>query len=74
MMVDGFNNALQEVNAYAAEPDKNPYKQSFYCTATTFKTEREAQRNIYPYTGRYWKVIVSYRNKKINFCAGRKFK
>lgn len=56
MEVDGPNNSVQEVNVYAAEPYKNPYKQSFYAMATTFNTEKDAQRNVYPFSGRYWRV------------------
>ena len=72
MMVDGFNNAVQEVNAYAAEPDKNPYKQSFYAQTTTFQTERDAQRNVYPFTGRFWKVVNPSTKNRLGETCGYK--
>jgi len=70
MEVDGPNNSVQEVNVYAAEPDKNPYKQSFFATTTTFNTERDAMRNVYPYSGRYWRIVnPSRRNRNGEICG-----
>jgi primary-amine oxidase len=70
MEVDGPNNSVQELNVYAAEPDKNPYKQSFFSTTTTFNTERDAMRNVYPYSGRYWRIVnPNRRNRNGETCG-----
>jgi primary-amine oxidase len=55
--VDGITNAVEEINVKGPDDsDFNPYKSAFYATSTTFKSEMEAQRDINPFTSRYWKI------------------
>ena len=57
MAVDGQKNSVYEVNSYANPPDENnPHHNAFYAERTLLKTESEAQRNIDPYSARYWLI------------------
>ena len=57
MMVDGLKNTVYEVDA-AADPagPANPSGNAWRAKATPLRSEGEAQRNIDPLVGRYWKI------------------
>jgi primary-amine oxidase len=57
MMVDGVNNSVYEVNTEAVPMGPgNPHGNACKVTSTLFETELEAQRQIDPFKGRYWKI------------------
>jgi primary-amine oxidase len=58
MEVDGPANSVVEVHV-EAEPEgpANPYGNAFFARETLLGTEREAQQDIDPLSGRYWKVV-----------------
>jgi primary-amine oxidase len=55
--LDGLENSVYEVNTEAESlgPD-NPYGNGFFAASTLLATEQAAQRNIDPFTARYWKI------------------
>lgn len=57
MQVDGLGNSVYEVHS-ETEPmgSHNPYGNAFRSHATLLKTESEAQQQVDPLAGRYWKV------------------
>lgn len=57
MQVDGLGNSVYEVHS-ETEPmgAHNPYGNAFRSHATLLKTESEAQQQVDPLAGRYWKV------------------
>ena len=72
MAVDGRNNSVYEVNSYACPADENnPYHNAFYAEKTQLKTESEAQRNIDPYSARYWLIAneseTNYLGQKTSY-------
>ena len=72
MAVDGQKNSVYEVNSYANPPDeKNPHHNAFYAEKTQLKTESEAQRNIDPYSARYWLITneseTNYLGQKTSY-------
>ena len=72
MAVDGQKNSVYEVNSYANPPDeKNPYHNAFYAERTLLKSEQEAQRNIDPYSARYWLIAndseTNYLGQKTSY-------
>ena len=72
MSVDGQKNSVYEVNSYARPADeKNPYHNAFYAERTLLKTESEAQRNIDPYSARYWLIAneseTNYLGQKTSY-------
>lgn len=58
MEVDGSQNSVVEVHV-EAEPEGpgNSHGNAFFARETLLKTEQEAQQDIDPLSGRYWKVI-----------------
>ena len=72
MAVDGQKNSVYEVNSYANPPDEsNPHHNAFYAEKTQLKTESEAQRNIDPYSARYWLITneseTNYLGQKTSY-------
>ncbi|MGN8644834.1 primary-amine oxidase [Gracilibacillus sp. HCP3S3_G5_1] len=58
MMLDGVKNSVVEVNTESEEPgEHNPFGNAFVAKANTFKTEKEAVRDLNLEKARYWKVI-----------------
>jgi len=56
--VDGGPNSVVEVESVAYPVgDRNPYGAAYETTTTVFASESQAQRNVDPFSGRYWKVI-----------------
>jgi primary-amine oxidase len=45
--------------------DRNPYGAAYETTSTVFASESQAQRNVDPFTGRYWKVINSEQTNHV---------
>ena len=58
MSVDGEANSVYEVNT-VPEPlgPSNPHGNAFFAESTLLTTESEAQRDINPFTGRYWLIV-----------------
>ena len=72
MAVDGRKNSVYEVNSYASPADEdNPHHNAFYAEKTHLKTESEAQRNIDPYSARYWLIAseseTNYLGQKTSY-------
>ena len=72
MAVDGQRNSVYEVNTHANPPDENnPHHNAFYAERTLLKTESEAQRNIDPYSARYWLIAneseTNYLGQKTSY-------
>ena len=72
MAVDGQKNSVYEVNSYACPADENnPHHNAFYAEKTPLKTESEAQRNIDPYSARYWLITneseTNYLGQKTSY-------
>ena len=72
MAVDGQKNSVYEVNSYACPADENnPHHNAFYAEKTQLKTESEAQRNIDPYSARYWLITneseTNYLGQKTSY-------
>jgi primary-amine oxidase len=65
MMVDGLDNSVYEVNTVADPPGPdNPHHNAFHAEATLLRSEGQAQRNIDPLAGRFWKIVnPSVRNR-----------
>jgi primary-amine oxidase len=70
--IDGVNNSVVEVNTVPAPPEENPWGNAFYGEQTTLATEQDAQRNINPMTGRYWKIVSTERTNKTGQPTGYK--
>lgn len=64
--LDGTNNSIYEVNTKSEPmgPD-NPQGNAFYAESTLFETEQEAQRQINPFTARYWKVVNPNKKNRL---------
>ncbi|QBD77661.1 primary-amine oxidase [Ktedonosporobacter rubrisoli] len=58
MQVDGFTNSVEEINTQA-EPlgPGNQEGNAFFARATRLTNEQEAQRDVNPLRGRYWKIV-----------------
>ncbi len=72
MAVDGQKNSVYEVNTHANPPDENnPHHNAFYAERTLLKSEQEAQRNIDPYSARYWLIAneseTNYLGQKTSY-------
>ncbi len=72
MAVDGQKNSVYEVDSYACPADENnPHHNAFYAEKTQLKTESEAQRNIDPYSARYWLITneseTNYLGQKTSY-------
>ena len=64
MSVDGDANSVYEANT-VAEPmgESNPHGNAFFVESTLLATESGAQRQINPFTARYWTIVnPSVRN------------
>jgi primary-amine oxidase len=58
MCVDGISNTVYEVHLESLPaPDDNPYGNAWTTRATPLRREREAEQNVDPMAGRYWKVV-----------------
>jgi primary-amine oxidase len=58
MMVDGSENSVYEVNAVPDPPGPaNPAGSAWRAVATPLRTESQAQRNVDPASGRFWKIV-----------------
>ena len=56
--IDGEQNSVLEVESFAhPQGDKNPYGGAYETKETLFSKEKESQRVIDPFSGRYWKII-----------------
>jgi len=56
--IDGEKNSVLEVESFAhPQGDKNPYGGAYETKETLFSNEKESQRVINPFSGRYWKVV-----------------
>ena len=56
--IDGEKNSVIEVESFAhPQGDKNPYGGAYETKETLFANEKESQRVIDPFSGRYWKVV-----------------
>ena len=56
--IDGEKNSVLEVESFAhPQGEKNPYGGAYETRETLFTKEKESQRVIDPFSGRYWKII-----------------
>jgi primary-amine oxidase len=56
--IDGEKNSVLEVESFAhPQGDKNPYGGAYETKETLFSNEKQSQRVIDPFSGRYWKVV-----------------
>jgi primary-amine oxidase len=56
--IDGEKNSVLEVESFAhPQGVKNPYGGAYETKETLFSNEKESQRVIDPFSGRYWKVV-----------------
>jgi len=56
--IDGEQNSVLEVESFAhPQGDKNPYGGAYETKETLFSKEKESQRVIDPFSGRYWKIV-----------------
>jgi primary-amine oxidase len=71
MMVDGVNNAVDEVD-FARLPlgPANPYGNAFTTTATRLRTEGEAARDSAPAVARTWRILSTERTNAIGEPTG----
>ncbi|MEY3531438.1 MAG: hypothetical protein RLY68_440, partial [Actinomycetota bacterium] len=59
--IDGEKNSVLEVESFAhPQGVKNPYGGAYETKETLFSNEKESQRVIDPFSGRYWKVVNPY--------------
>jgi len=56
--IDGEQNSVLEVESFAhPQGDKNPYGGAYETKETLFSEEKESQRVIDPFSGRFWKIV-----------------
>lgn len=56
--IDGEKNSVLEVESFAhPQGEKNPYGGAYETKETLFSKEKDSQRVIDPFSGRYWKVV-----------------
>ena len=56
--IDGEKNSVLEVESFAhPQGVKNPYGGAYETRETLFSNEKQSQRVIDPFSGRYWKVV-----------------
>ena len=56
--IDGEQNSVLEVESFAhPQGDKNPYGGAYETKETLLSKEKDSQRVIDPFSGRYWKII-----------------
>jgi primary-amine oxidase len=56
--IEGEKNSVFEVESFAhPQGEKNPYGGAYETKETLFSTEKESQRVIDPFSGRYWKIV-----------------
>jgi primary-amine oxidase len=56
--IDGEQNSVLEVESFAhPQGEKNPYGGAYETRETLLSKEKESQRVIDPFSGRYWKII-----------------
>ena len=56
--IEGEKNSVFEVESFAhPQGEKNPYCGAYETKETLFSTEKESQRVIDPFSGRYWKIV-----------------
>jgi primary-amine oxidase len=56
--IEGEKNSVFEVESFAhPQGDKNPYGGAYETKETLFSKEKESQRVIDPFSGRYWKIV-----------------
>jgi len=60
--IDGEQNSVLEVESFAhPQGEKNPYGGAYETKETLFSKEKDSQRVIDPFSGRYWRIV----NEKI---------
>jgi len=56
--IDGEQNSVFEVESFAhPQGEKNPYGGAYETKETLFSKEKESQRVIDPFSGRFWKIV-----------------
>jgi primary-amine oxidase len=56
--IDGEENSVLEVESFAhPQGEKNPYGGAYETKETLLAKEKESQRVIDPFSGRYWKIV-----------------
>jgi primary-amine oxidase len=56
--IDGEQNSVLEVESFAhPQGEKNPYGGAYETKETRLAKEKESQRVIDPFSGRYWKIV-----------------
>lgn len=72
VQVDGTANRVVEVDTVPAPPEENPFGNAFRARRTVLATERQAQREIDPMAGRYWRIESAERTNKVGTPTGYK--
>lgn len=71
--IDGEKNTVVEVESFAHPVGpKNPYGGAYETKETQLDSEKNSQRVVDPFTGRYWKVINSQVNNHMKHPVGYK--
>ena len=71
MDVDGPDNSVYEMSSEpVADRARNPYGNAFRSRAVQLTSERAAQRDIDPYSARYWKVVNASRRNGSGHAVG----
>jgi primary-amine oxidase len=71
--IDGEQNSVLEVESFAhPQGEKNPYGGAYETKETLFSKEKESQRVIDPFSGRYWKIVNEKVKNHMNHPVGYK--
>ena len=71
--IDGEKNSVLEVESFAhPQGEKNPYGGAYETRETLFTKEKESQRVIDPFSGRYWKIINEQVKNHVDHPVGYK--
>ena len=71
--IDGEQNSVLEVESFAhPQGDKNPYGGAYETKETLFSKEKDSQRVIDPFSGRYWKIVNQQVKNHMDHSVGYK--
>ena len=71
--IDGEKNSVLEIESFAhPQGEKNPYGGAYETRETLFTKEKESQRVIDPFSGRYWKIVNEQVKNHMNHPVGYK--
>jgi primary-amine oxidase len=71
--IDGEQNSVLEVESFAhPQGEKNPYGGAYETKETLFSKEKDSQRVIDPFSGRYWKIVNQQVKNHMDHSVGYK--